>query len=482
MAAGSIDTSGGLTSNSTLTNDGANGALQITGLASGINTNEIIQAELAEKEQPIDDMQNEIAGIQTEDSQLTSIQDALQGVLTDVQNLGDPSTFFPTQTVTSTDPSLITATATGGVGAVIGSSTIGVTQLASAASRTFTFTSPTSTDNITIDNQPLTISAGETSAQVADAINSSDNYDVYASATDSGTLVLSSRSTGLQSGSYIQVSDPGSALVEQTSLANAGQDAEYTVNGVAATPSPTDTVANAIPGVSLTLNGVTGNDPVTVTVSPPGPDTASIVQAVQQFVSDYNSAIGQIESVVNTAPASESNSSDFNPNSGSLYGDDELENVLSDMRDAMIQPGSGLPAGMAALSDIGITTGASTGTISQSAINGDLSVNTTQLEQALQSNPQGVQAVLQAWSTNLGNVINNEAGPGGGIDSRLDGDSQEVTNLQTQYSAMQTLFQQQEQDMEQQWAQVEATLSKLHSQSTALTSFASSQSSSSSSS
>ena len=40
----SITTSGGLTSGSTLTNSGAGGELQITGLASGINTNEIIQA------------------------------------------------------------------------------------------------------------------------------------------------------------------------------------------------------------------------------------------------------------------------------------------------------------------------------------------------------------------------------------------------------------------------------------------------------
>ena len=55
-----ISTSGGLTSTSTLTNDGAGGQLQITGLASGINTNELIQAELAVKELPLTNMQDTI--------------------------------------------------------------------------------------------------------------------------------------------------------------------------------------------------------------------------------------------------------------------------------------------------------------------------------------------------------------------------------------------------------------------------------------
>lgn len=74
MSTGSINSSGGLTSTSTLTNSGADGALQITGLASGLNTNEIIQAELAEQELPITNMENEITGLNTESSQLGSIQ------------------------------------------------------------------------------------------------------------------------------------------------------------------------------------------------------------------------------------------------------------------------------------------------------------------------------------------------------------------------------------------------------------------------
>jgi flagellar hook-associated protein 2 len=482
MSTGSIDTSGGLTSSSTLTNDGADGALQITGLASGINTNEIIQAELAEQEMPLEDMQSEISGMQTVNNQLTSFQTSLQNVSSDAQALGDPSLFFPTQSVTSSNSSLVTATSSGGVGSVIGSSTIEVSQLASAAQRTFNFTSPSSNDTLTVDGQSLTVTAGQTAQDVANTINGSNTYDVWASVNTSGQLVLSNRSTGNTNGNYINVSDAGGSLVEDTADAQDGQDAEYTINGVAGS-STTDTVTGAIPGVTLALNGInTSADPVTVTVDPPSADTASIISAVQQFVSDYNSSINSIESAVNTAPASETTSSDYNPNDGSLFGDDDLENLLSEMRDTMYQPGAGLPTGMAALSDIGITTGASTGTIDQNSVDGDLTVDTATLTQAIESNPSGVEAVLQSWSNSFQTLVNNEAGPGGSMSSRIEGNTTEITDLQNQYSSMQTLFNQQEQDMEEQWASVEATLSQLHDQSTSLSSFATAASSSSSSS
>ena len=45
-----------------------------------------------------------------------------------------------------------------------------------------------------------------------------------------------------------------------------------------------------------------------------------------------------------------------------------------------------------------------------------------------------------------------------------------MTMLNGQISAMQTLYAQQQQDMEQQWATVEATLSRLQSQSSAFSS------------
>ncbi len=458
------------------------GLLQIPGLASGLNTNAIIQAELAVQEQPIQNMQYEIQGMQTQNTQLTSIQTALQTVLTDVQGLEDPVMFAPSQTISSSNPSLVSAVSSGSGTAPIGSSTLYVTQLAAAAQRTFTFASPSSTDTITIDGASITLAAGSTVSELAQAINSDSGLDVYAATTISGQIVLSDRSTGYQSGSYIQVSDGTGALVEDGALANAGQNATFTLNGVAGS-SATDTLANVLAGGTLTLNGVTGtNTPVTITAQPPAASASSIAGSVQQFVSDYNSAIQQIESAINTAPQSETQSSSYNPNDGSLFGDVELESFIGDMRDAMVQPGSGLPTGMAAMSDIGVTTGSSSGSINQSAVNGILTLNTGTLQSAIASNPSGVQAVLQSWATNLSSMLETEAGPGGNLQTRIDGNGTEITDLQNQYAQMQALYAARQTAMQQQWAHVEGVLSQLHSQSSSLTSFASAATTSSSSS
>src|ERR1700742_560850 len=132
----SINTSGGLTSTSTLTNSGAGGQLQITGLASGINTNQLIQAELAVKELPLTNMQDTITSLQNENKTLSAMQTILENVSLDALDLSEPSLFFQSQTTSSSSPNLVTATPLGNIGAVIGSTTIEVSQLAGASQST----------------------------------------------------------------------------------------------------------------------------------------------------------------------------------------------------------------------------------------------------------------------------------------------------------------------------------------------------------
>ena len=460
-----------------------NGLLQETGLASGLDTNAIIQAELSVQELPLSNMASEIAGLKTENNQLSAIQSSLQGVSLDAQGLGDVTLFAPVQTVSSTNSSLVTATSTGGIGGVIGSSTVEVDSLASAAQRTFAFTSPTTDDTITIDGQQITLAAGSASTDLAQAINSNSNLDVWASATSSGQIVLSSRTTGSHgTNPWIQVSESNGtpSLTENASLAQDGQNATYKINGVSGSSS-TDTVTGAIPGVTLQLNGVTtASSLVTVTVNPPGPDINSIISTVKQFVSDYNNSVNGINTAINTQPTN--SPSQFNPNSGSLFGDIDLEGLLSQMRQTVYSPQGGLPAGMAALSDIGITTGVSTGAYNSSSVAGNLSLDVNKLTAAIQSNPNGVKAILQQWSQSFQTVVNNEASTGATLDVRMQGNSSLITSLNSRYATLQEMFANQQKAMQQQWAHIEASLSNLKQQSTYLTSYMASITASSSSS
>ncbi|HEY2439865.1 MAG TPA: flagellar filament capping protein FliD [Solirubrobacteraceae bacterium] len=446
---------------------GAGSTMQITGLASGLNTNQIIQEEMAIYQQPVTNLQNQQSGVTAMNTKLTSIQSELQTLASDAQALSGSSLFGTSQQVTSTSPTLISATATSsGAGAVVGGYQVGVNNLAGSAQRTFAFTSPSAADTVTIDGQSVSLSAGAAPQDLANAVNANNKMDVWAAVTSSGNLVFSDRATGQQTGSYIQVSDTAGALTEQPLLANAGQNASYTLNNNTYT-SASNTVTNAIPGVTMTFNGVTPTGaPATINVAPPAVSSSNIETALNTFVSQYNKVIGDIQTQLSTQPTSS------DPTVGTLYNDSELSNLLTSMRSMMYTPGGGLPTGMATMIDIGVSTGATTGTgaESQSALAGDLTLNTSTFESALQSNPSGVQSVLNSWSINFSNLVNNEAAPGASIDQRIQADNMQVTQLGGQISSMKSALTDKQNMLVQQFAQLESALSTNQSTASWLTS------------
>jgi flagellar hook-associated protein 2 len=437
--------------------------LQVTGLASGINTDQIVQGLMSIYEQPVTHLTNQQTALKAKDAQLTSIQKALQQVAADAQTLGDPSLFADTQTVTSTNTTLVGATATSsGVGAVVGGYEVAVNQLATAAQSTYSFTSPGSADAITIDGQQVSVSAGETIQSFVNSINNNSNLDVYATATNSSTVVLSSRTTG-SSGS-ITVGDPGGTLAFESS--QAGQDAKYSINGGPTQTSGSNTVASAIPGVTLSLNGLTTTGPVTVNVGAPGPSSQNIASTLNQFISDYNSAVSMIQTQLAQQPSSSDQTQ------GTLFGDLDLTELLRNMRTAMDSTLSGLANGMNNMLDIGVNTGAASGTAtpSQSSIDGALTLSTSTLLSALATNASGTQHVLLSWSIQFTNLVNNEAAAGGALDARIQSDSTRLSNLGSQIANMESALADKQNSLTQEFAQMEAALSQNQSTSSWLTS------------
>jgi flagellar hook-associated protein 2 len=449
-------TTSSFSSGASISSLGSSSPLQITGLASGLDTNSIIQALIAIDKQPITTLQNQSSGLTATNTQLSSIQTALQQLSANAKALGSATLFSNVQTATSTNSTLVSASTQTGTGAVIGSYQVGVTNLASSAQRTFSFTSPSAADTVTIDGKAIPLNAGASAQDLVNAVNSNSNVDVWATATDSGTVVFSNRATGDTGTTYIQVSDTSGSLTEQTALAQQGTNAQYTVNGVAHS-SASDTITNGIPGVTLTLNGLTtASGTVTVNVSPPAPSSQSIQTAVQAFVASYNSVISQIQTQLSTQP------SKTDPTVGTLFGDPDLRDLLSNMRQAMYTSGSGLPSGMASMLDIGVSTGSASGASlpSQNSINGDLTLNADTFTQALTSNPNGVAAVLKSWSQSFSGIVDNEAQAGGTIDSRIQGDSQQISDISSRIQGMQQTLNAKQTALQAQFAALEATLSQ----------------------
>jgi flagellar hook-associated protein 2 len=426
--------------------------LSIGGLASGLDTTAIISALMAVDSQPLARMKVQQAVIQTRQSLLQGIQTQLSSLQTAAQGLASPTTFATTQSVTSSDTTKIVATLASGAG--VGGHVLTVGQMANSAQRTFTFASPAAGDTVTIDGHNTTLAAGASIQDFVSAINSDASATVYAAAVDGTTVVLSNRSSGDTGAGFIAVTDAGGSLVEQPAKARQGQDAQYTVDGVAGT-SHSNVINDAIPGVQVTLQGVT-TSPVTVAIGAPAPSTDAITQKLTAFVNLYNQTVDAINAQLTQQPVAKPQST-ADALQGTLYADPDLSDLLSRM---------------ASLADIGISTGSASGaaTPSTDALAGHLTIDTAKLTKALQTNPQGVQTMLGSVTGGNGfmqafvGLMAPETQAGGVLATRINGGQSVLSDLSNQMQSLQQLLDQRQTALRAQFANLEATLSQSQSQ------------------
>jgi flagellar hook-associated protein 2 len=444
-------------------NSASNAPLKIQGLGSGLKTEEIISGLMTIERRPLTRLQQEQVLQQSQESALRSLQSSLQTLVSNTSELGLPGLFEGHQTVNSSEPSRVSAMISGS-GAAIGGYELEVTQLASASQRTFSFKSPAAEGALTIDGHEIKLSAGMSIGALVATINSDSEASVYAAAVNGETVVLSDRSTGKPAAGFIEVTDATGTLTEKAGLAREGKNAEYKLDGVAGS-SASNTLTEAIAGVTLTLNALTTTGPVTVNVAAPTAETSKIKSEVQAFVKQYNSTLEAIEQEVAAKPAT-SLQARAESRTGLLFGDTELSGLITSMRQSIYTPLEGLPEQMSSLASIGVSTGAASASPSQSAIEGKLTIDEAQLEEALQTNPAGVQKMLKQWSAGFEKTLNAYAEPGAGtLAQRISSDESEVTTIGQQITAMSEMLTVKQQNLEARYLALETAMSKISSQS-----------------
>jgi flagellar hook-associated protein 2 len=285
---------------------------------------------------------------------------------------------------------------------------------------------------------------------------------------EGGAIGLSNRVTGNTGGEFIKVTDAGGAFTEKPETAKEGKDAEFTVDGVKGSSS-SNTVTDAIAGVTLTLGGLTPDGPVTIDVEAPGPNVSAVEAQVESFIKLYNSTVEAIQTQLNTKPVEKAQPSEYG--TGILFGDIELTSALDDMRDVMYEPIAGLEAEMSSPLDIGISTGAPTGggASSQGSLEGLLTLEPAKLAEALKANPAGVQKMLEQWSQSLQSQINDVAAPGGTLEARSNGDGSQITELTSQINTMNESLAHREKALQETYAALEGVISRNSAQSAWLT-------------
>lgn len=275
----------------------------------------------------------QLSALQAQDTALSSIGSDLSTLSNALQALTDFQGVLSEKEGSSSDTSVLQLTSAATT-AVAGSHTIVVNGLAQTSSYYSDAIASTDTlsGSLTIAvgsgaAQTITIdSSDNTVASLASAINSG-NYGVSASVIMDGTtqrLSIVSRTSGAGGDLSItpSLNDTTSGSAVGFTQGQAGQDAQFTVDGINAT-SASNTVSNVIPGVSFQLLSASPGTNVQVEITNNNTDVES---AVNSFVKAYNTVMTDLN-------AQEKNDASGNPEP--LFGSPTISTLQNQLQQAI---------------------------------------------------------------------------------------------------------------------------------------------------
>ncbi len=374
----------------------------------------------------------QLTSLKAQDTALTSIGTDLSTLSTAVSALTNLTGVLVGKEGSSSDQSVLTLTSASS-SAVAGSHTVVVNSLASTASSySDAVASPSDTLSGSLvlqigtgAEQTIPIdSSNDTLATLASAINNGD-YGVSAEVVtdDNGSRLLLASNTSGVAGSIAL----GGGLTDATTghslgfyVGQKGADASLTVDGLPTT-SASNTVTNAIPGVTFqllatgtptTTSGVTSNEQVQVQITN---DNTAVATAVQAFVTAYNTVAGDIKT-----QAGDTSSGSPEP----LYGDPTMSLIQSQLSTSL---GGGSASGaISNMEQLGISANA----------DGTLTLDDSTLGSILNSHYADVTGFFQntgSWGQGLSNTLDTlgNATPDGAISLELAQNSSIETSLNT---------------------------------------------------
>jgi flagellar hook-associated protein 2 len=420
------------------------------GLGAGIDVSQLVSAAMANQTAELAIMQGQQSQISTEQSALTSFNNDVQTLQNAVYALTDPVGQMTAVSATSSDPSILSATALSGTPS--GTHTITVSNLATTSSA---YSTAVATSSTPIATGTLTIQVGSGAAAtitidntnntldgLAQTINNTANVGVTASViTDANgaRLAIVSNTSGQPGNLTIT---PSNGLPTFTTAA--GTNASLTVDGIPIS-STSNVVSGVLSGVTLNLAGANPSTAVSLTT---GPDVTQQEAAVNSFVSAYNTVIGDLNTQFSIDPTTNS--------SGPLASDSTIALAQSQFLSAAAFSMSS-NGNIQSLADLGISMNN----------DGTLSVNSNGLATALQSNPAAVQSFFQSatsgtFGANLSSTLSTIADPiTGSIAQDLKGLSQTQSSVTQQISDFQDQLNTLQQQLTQQYVQVDTTLQQL---------------------
>jgi flagellar hook-associated protein 2 len=420
------------------------------GLGAGIDVSTLVNAALANQDA-------ELAVLQGEQSTLSAQQTALASFTADVQTLQnatfaltDPAGQLTDVAATSSNSNILTASATAGT--PTGTHSVVVTNLATTSSA---YSSAVATSSTPIAAGTISIQVGTGAASTITVDGTNNTLDGLAQTINNANIGVSASVVNDANGARLAIVSntsgaPGNLTITASSglptftQAVKGVNANLTVDGIPVS-STSNTVSGAINGVTLNLAAQSPGTAVTLSV---GPDVTQQETAINAFVTAYNTVVADL----NTQFAISATSNQQGP----LATDSTIELAQGQILGAASFATTGNGA-INSLADLGISVNN----------DGTLSVNSSQLGAALQSNASAVQSFFQAttsgsFGANLTNALSALADPvtgsltqdANGLSQTQTGLTQQISDFQNQISASQT-------QLTAEYDQVDATLQEL---------------------
>lgn len=399
------------------------------GVGSGLDLESLVTSLMAVESKPLTALQtkaasytSEISALGTLKSKLSALQTASAAMRTTIGKTA--LTTFASYSASVTDTTIASATAA--TGAVAGSYTLEVEQLARAqrfASGTFSSTTDaigSEGDTLTFDfatpdaegnSRSVTITLDSSNNSLTGLRNAINKANMGVSATivngTDGPQLIFSGQEGLDN----EITLSGQ-LATQFGQTVSAQDAKFSINGIAATSS-TNAASGILDGVTINLS-----KEGTTTLTVAAEYSTNMTSALNAFITAYNSA----NSTMTTMGAYDATTK----TAGALQGNQVLRDSQTSVRNLLYSTTMGGTSAYQTLSDIGVTVGT----------DGSLTLNSTKLESALATDPDAVATLV----TKIGEVYNTElektVGYTGRIQTATDSANTIVKDLQARQEAL----------------------------------------------
>lgn len=321
------------------------------GVGSGLDVNSIVKQLMEVESEPLRALQRDRSDLEAQLSAYGRLKSALSDFQSAARDLASLDA-FDLFSVSSSAEDVLTAQASGSAGT--GSYTVEVLRL--AQSHKLGSTAFGDADTTTVgsagDRMTLTVNGaafeveygGKTLYQIRDAINDAgDNTGVTASVVkvDDTTyhLTLTATQSGTANAVNVAFTDSGGGTIADPfgfSTIVAAEDAELRIDGTYTVTRSSNTVTDAVQGVTLQLVSADPGNVHTITVER---DRAAVREKVQAFVDAYN----DLQDLMGELRSSQ------------LSGDNSLLTIDSALRSVFNNPPTGANGTYRYLSEIGVS-------------------------------------------------------------------------------------------------------------------------------